>query len=1580
MRMNTNTVINMKKNIGTTNQEFFGSGKRLFFCALFVVAFQAPLLAVAENGVSTKEVMEDGGGSGKYSPGTTLPRNPEQDPQFLGSQDISSPSKLQVSIPNGYANLTANDLRIRSTAGEVRWTRVWDGQEWKFNPQWESLSQSWKNLTGSQTADTTAGTVSAGTNTALGASGGSSGCWVWVDEDWAPSVGTTVIGGIPESAPLIPIRSTPFNRLMGEAGADYAPAQPVSVDYASLCAGSLSLGGASQRDAEGIRRINELYLGDAGRYAFNNRSVLEKRAVRQLPGAAAATQYASLATGSLALAPLSNPKGYRWIDKAGDWIDYNTQGQVVAWGDKNDNTVWLLRDTGGIVRGAVDANGRVLFSLHYNGELISEIRDYPAGSNDLPARSVKYQYDARNRLTQVTDARGYITRYDYDAGNHIVKITDPESRAEQVAYSGDVVKQRIAADGGVTDYTFDYDDVNKQFISKITGPQTAAGRRSEDYTHNRVGKLVRTIINGRTDEEIRYDTGARVDISTNARGFTTRTTKDEFEQVTEVVYADGAVTKRSYSAAHLQPTEEIDEAGIKTLYQYDSKGNLTRKVEAAGQPEERITDYEVNVLGQTTKVTRKGRTEANNTVTPDAVWQIEYDAQGQFSKTTDPEGHVRQYAYDRAGHLAVYTDPKGNTTRYEVDAEGNLSKVTDALGRVRSYQYDKVGNLIKSTDARGKAVQMAYDAMNRRTQTTNVLNGISRTQYNAQGLPVNELDEDGRGSQIEYDNFLQISKQVDALSNTSQFGYQISDGTLAGQLGSLGEPTQVNYPSFTQQTRFDQRERPTSQILKYRNSRGEENISSGTTYDQRGLILTETEPNGNIRKHRYDALGQRIETSDALNGKTSSIYDVRGNLIELTDALGNTYKFQYDRNDRVTKQIQPLGQITSYTYDAVGNLINKIDPLGNTTSYTLDEANRLTTLKQIKLGGVLLRNITQTWDSNDNLVGWSDTDSTRPAALQTTSATLLYDDANRKIGETITYPTPDGSSYTLSYSQTYSLAGKKTRLTWPDGTAIDYSYSAHGELESVSIPGEGSISVGQYKWTAPEKTTLPGGVTQNKSFDGLLNLETLKVKTPGQQTVLDLANHYGKAQELKSRERTDTTNSASISRSISYQYDAETRLTQAVTDSGGLFGTDTEVFTLDLLANRTAHSKTNGVWNYDANNRLIKRGSANCGQSAGICYDWDDAGNLIKKTEGAQVTQYGYDASNRLVQVKDGGGRLIAQYGYDPQDRRLWKEQYRDRAGQVLSSAQRTYYLYSDEGLIAESIQAITFNADNSVSANGAPVLTTQYGPRPESEFTTGVLFVKTMNSAGGNTVAYFHFDHLNIPIQATDKAGNVVWAAHYEAFGKASLITPAPSAEKPIITSNLRLPGQYEDQETGLHYNFRRYYDPEVGRYITEDPIGLDGGLNIFLYANADSINQIDPSGECPPCAVAAAIARVCVRLPHLCKAFLKCMRNPRECFCKNILRTGIGAKRNRPVHWVCDAYKKPKDGGPNGDTCLSATVKCAVGQACTAIRWLETNVCFGGKPHKPGDNNDIESQQKRANAECSRRRANICRKEKCG
>jgi RHS repeat-associated protein len=354
----------------------------------------------------------------------------------------------------------------------------------------------------------------------------------------------------------------------------------------------------------------------------------------------------------------------------------------------------------------------------------------------------------------------------------------------------------------------------------------------------------------------------------------------------------------------------------------------------------------------------------------------------------------------------------------------------------------------------------------------------------------------------------------------------------------------------------------------------------------------------------------------------------------------------------------------------------------------------------------------------------------------------------------------------------------------------------------------------------------------------LINLQSLNSKTAAQQTTLILQNAYGKQQELKQSSRTDSDANASSSQSHEYSYDDELRLTQDIRDTGGLFGKTTESFALDAVANRTAHSKVSGAWVYDANNRLTQRGGLSR-------YGYDDAGNLVQNETAGKITRYRYDVSNRLAEVRDQADRVVARYGYDPLHRRVWKEQYRDAAGAALAPAIRMYYLYSDEGLIAESEQPISLGADEqTVSVLGEPRIVAQYGPRPDSMFGTGVLFIKTRNSNGGDTFAYYHHNHLQTPLQATNKEGRIVWAADYDAFGSATITTPAATVSVPTIESRLRPPGQYFDLETGLHYNWHRYYDSSVGRYVQSDPIGLGAGINTYGYVYGNPMLYYDPYG----------------------------------------------------------------------------------------------------------------------------------------
>ena len=190
-----------------------------------------------------------------------------------------------------------------------------------------------------------------------------------------------------------------------------------------------------------------------------------------------------------------------------------------------------------------------------------------------------------------------------------------------------------------------------------------------------------------------------------------------------------------------------------------------------------------------------------------------------------------------------------------------------------------------------------------------------------------------------------------------------------------------------------------------------------------------------------------------------------------------------------------------------------------------------------------------------------------------------------------------------------------------------------------------------------------------------------------------------------------------------------------------------------------------------------------------------------------------YNNAGQLYQVKV-RGKLIASYYYNYRGLRTRKV----TTAAAPQGAGTTFYHYDEAGhLIGES------------DGSGNPLHTyIWHGDTPLAQ----IDYVPTKR------ILYFDVDHLNTPRVARDQSGNVVWTWNSDGFGTTQ---PAASAG---ITVNLRFPGQYYDQESGLYYNRNRYYDPAVGRYIQSDPIGLAGGINTYTYVHGNPLVFVDPSG----------------------------------------------------------------------------------------------------------------------------------------
>ncbi|WP_191634965.1 RHS repeat domain-containing protein, partial [Pseudomonas fluorescens] len=230
-------------------------------------------------------------------------------------------------------------------------------------------------------------------------------------------------------------------------------------------------------------------------------------------------------------------------------------------------------------------------------------------------------------------------------------------------------------------------------------------------------------------------------------------------------------------------------------------------------------------------------------------------------------------------------------------------------------------------------------------------------------------------------------------------------------------------------------------------------------------------------------------------------------------------------------------------------------------------------------------------------------------------------------------------------------------------------------------------------------------------------------------------------------------------------------------------------------------------------NRLLMQGDRH--------YDYDAFGNLIRERRGTGqklVTDYRYDCQHRLIGVTTPDGRC-ASYRYDAFGRRIAKT----------VDGHTTEFFWQGDNLVAESSREHYRSYVYEPGTFRPLAMLDGKGPRKACPF-------------------YYQLDHLGTPQELTDYGGEIVWSAKYNAYGKVTRLALGGGEQ---LEQPLRFQGQYFDAESALHYNRHRFYDPEVGRYLTPDPVKLAGGLNQYRYA-LNPTGWVDPLGlsstNCPP------------------------------------------------------------------------------------------------------------------------------------
>jgi RHS repeat-associated protein len=1028
-------------------------------------------------------------------------------------------------------------------------------------------------------------------------------------------------------------------------------------------------------------------------------------------------------------------------------------------------------------------NGNILTSTKVVGQV--------GGDDDL---TTTYTYTDAGLVDIMTDPLGRVTDYQYDLKGRLVKEIQAVGTADEatIQYEYDAVGNQTAIiDENGQRTEFEYDSQNR--ITKITeaDPDGAGDLTSPvtSLTYDKSGNLVKTVDPlGNTTEQA-YDELNRLSLVTDSLGEKTSYEYDNVGNVIAITDAEGRRTENVYDSRD-RLTETIDPLGNKTKYRYDLDDNPIA-----------VTD----ALGNTTRSF--------------------YDSRDRLFRTIDGEGQITNYEYDGADNLIATVDGNGNRTEYEYDDLDRQVKRIDALGGESTTVYDQVGNVIATTDEEGRTTELAYDGRDRLVQTTNAEDGVASFAYDDVGNLTSVTDELNRTTNYEYDALNRQIGVEDPLGNTNQTSYD-GLGNLTSTTDGKGNIIHYAYDKLNRlsvvtnpfgdklTTSYDAVGNVTSVTDELRRT-------THFTYDERNLQTSITDPLGHISTTKYDAVGQAIALTDPLGNKTSYSYDdiyrliattdaenrttnyeydPVGNLLSLTDPEENTTSYTYDELNRMITDTNQLGDTRTYGYDKVGNQIRSRDRNGRVINYAFDKLNRNTGEVWLDETGNPIHTFEFEYDAASQLLNAHDSNS---------AYGYEYDDAGRLV-EVDNAGTPDAPNVVLNYGYdaANNLIEVKDKIDGVNKGVETFAYDELNRVTSITQSGNGvsekrvdmsydaaSQMTGMSRYSDLTGTNLIA--ESNYTFDENGRLTNLTHNQDG-----DVLSAYEWAYDQANR-ITQATSPDGVS---DYDYDKSDQLVDADHSYQ-----DDEAYSYDDNGNRVNAGYVTGE-----NNQLTSDGKYN--------YEYDKEGNRTKRTEitTGEVTNYQWDYRNRLTGVvtKNSSGSVIKQadYAYDVFDNRIAKSVDADGSGVKPAVVER--FVYDGDHI------ALTFDGE---------------GHQTE-RFLHGTQIDQILAQENANgEVLWALTDNLGSVRMLLDNNGNVVNNITYDAFGNITLET------HPDVNFRFGYTGRELDAETGL-YNYRsRYYDPELGEFVSEDTIGFAGGdANLSRYVGNNPLNRIDPFGFC--------------------------------------------------------------------------------------------------------------------------------------
>lgn len=948
--------------------------------------------------------------------------------------------------------------------------------------------------------------------------------------------------------------------------------------------------------------------------------------------------------------------------------------------------------------------------------------------------------------------------------------------------------------------------------------------------------------------------------------FSLRTIVDRNANAVSIVYADdgrpasmglpgGRQLALKWSAQRLAGVEEVraspDGNAVRlprVAYEYSEHGDLVRVRDRSGLATREFDwDHHILVVHRVPgaeevryvwdQTTARGKVLQHGT---NLGKQWNFDYASDRTTVTDQDGRQEIFLFDAARQWIGTIDPTGATTRRVLDARGRLLAVVDPEGRGELRELDELGRPVRQTDANGAVSEItwhphlelpvvtvdplgrktafAYDEVGNLLTVTEPDGSVTAYEYDACGLVIRLTEPNGATRRFAYDARLRLAAATDCSGHVTRFEYDANDW-LVCRVDALGGATRY-------------------------------------AYDGSGLLTAEVLPDGSQTRYEYDAAQRLRSVVDAEGNETRYELRADGLPVQRIDPAGRTLHYHYDHAGRLVRLENENGAACRLTYDALGQLVEEagFDGVVNRYSYdgsgyllkrstgsvteavTLlsfvrDDAGQL--LQTIGRGGVLEAFC---YDRAGQML----------AAINAFGRVeFAYDDQGRPVAEQV-----DVAGLRTRVERVYDASSNVTSIGLCDGHRLNLLYYGSGHLHQVNLDGEPLCDF-ERDALHREVVRVQGALKSRFDYDPVGRLRrSVTEKAVGPATPLP-----AQAPVIGRQYRYDRNGDLQAVRDLArgpraHRFDRSENLVGARGSAGD------ELFRFD-----PARNLVDAAEKFVGNNRVTVHGDRR--------YRYDAIGRVVEKRIGAHtVILMEWDELDQIVAVQRSmhGAMQRFEYRYDALGRRVLKE---DKFG-------ATRFSWDADRLLEE------------IRGNRAVAYVYKPGEfEPVSRFERELAFVPIGDALAAPrvpiadarvdagevrppNVLHFHCDHIGTPQELTDLAGNIVWRAHYRAFGSVVRIEYLPGAalgepgaangnwvdeRRPTgiarvaadatgpVKQPLRFAGQYCDAETGLHYNRFRYYDPDIGRYLSQDPVGLIGGANPYLYG-FNPVMFIDPLG----------------------------------------------------------------------------------------------------------------------------------------